>query len=128
MPNTLSVHSAEVGWEWGGGGGGRRGRFNPERKKLPLYACLTIIVFQEMLFKMVIQKNSGYQTGADKQIPIFCIPDRSDIIVDNSKDTLYANLIIIRISIYTVTYIKDIYEYSFYFLTQRAYRGNGKLL
>ena len=42
-----------------------------------------------MLFKMVIQKNSDYQTGADKQIPIFCIPDESDIIVDNSKDTLY---------------------------------------
>ena len=80
----------------GGGGGGS----NLKEKKMPLYACLTIIVFQEMLFKMVIQKNSGYQTGADKQIPIFCIPDRSDIIVDNSKETLYAIFILLFESAY----------------------------
>jgi len=38
-----------------------------------------------MLFKIVIQKNSGYQTGADKVIPIFCIADQSDLIVSNSN-------------------------------------------
>ncbi|WAR11187.1 hypothetical protein MAR_036263, partial [Mya arenaria] len=32
----------------------------------------------EMLFRVVIQKNSGYQTGADKVIPIFCVADTSD--------------------------------------------------
>ena len=46
-----------------------------------------------MLFKIVIQQNGGYQTGADKQIPIFCIPDKSDLIVDNSKQALYVTFL-----------------------------------
>ncbi|KAL4216822.1 hypothetical protein ACF0H5_024543 [Mactra antiquata] len=40
----------------------------------------------EMLFRIVVQKNRNYQTGADKVIPIFCVADRSDIIVASSNN------------------------------------------
>ncbi|XP_060572735.1 uncharacterized protein LOC132730762 [Ruditapes philippinarum] len=40
----------------------------------------------EMLFRIVVQKKSGYQTGADKVIPIFCVADRSDLIVSNANN------------------------------------------
>ncbi|XP_052224310.1 uncharacterized protein LOC127839959 [Dreissena polymorpha] len=39
----------------------------------------------EMLFRIVVQKSRGYQTGADKVIPIFCVADTSDLLVSNSN-------------------------------------------
>ena len=40
---------------------------------------------QEMLFRIIVQKRAGYQTGSDKVIPIFCVADTSDVIVSNSN-------------------------------------------
>lgn len=37
----------------------------------------------EESFKVIIQKNANYQTGADKQIPVLCIADLGDLTVTN---------------------------------------------
>ncbi|KAK3095131.1 hypothetical protein FSP39_010654 [Pinctada imbricata] len=42
----------------------------------------------ESSFKIIVQKKSLYQTGEDKQIPIMCITDLSDITVDNNLNAL----------------------------------------
>ncbi|XP_060076164.1 uncharacterized protein LOC132555821 [Ylistrum balloti] len=39
-------------------------------------------------FKMIVQKNALYQTGDDKQIPIMCIMDLTDLTVGNDVNTL----------------------------------------
>ncbi|XP_060076171.1 uncharacterized protein LOC132555828 [Ylistrum balloti] len=39
-------------------------------------------------FKMIVQKNALYQTGDDKQIPIMCIMDLTDLTVANNVNAL----------------------------------------
>ncbi|KAH3752846.1 hypothetical protein DPMN_187472 [Dreissena polymorpha] len=39
---------------------------------------------QEESFKVIVQKNALYQTGADKQIPVMCVADLGDLTVSNS--------------------------------------------
>ncbi|XP_053404965.1 uncharacterized protein LOC123556033 [Mercenaria mercenaria] len=38
----------------------------------------------EETFKIVVQKNQYYQTGADKQIPVMCIADLADLTVSDN--------------------------------------------
>ncbi|XP_061192813.1 uncharacterized protein LOC133201025 [Saccostrea echinata] len=42
----------------------------------------------EESFKIIVQKNALYQTGEDKQIPVMCITDLSDIEVTNNLNAL----------------------------------------
>ena len=57
---------------------------NIEHPHPPPYYINHYNILQEETFKIVIQKNMNYQTGADKQIPVMCIADLADLTVTDN--------------------------------------------